>query len=80
MKTRKHPNLKQIKDPALKGWVRLYDQYFLHDEMLYRALCSRSNSHPQHVILIPFGLQAKILKILPGGPLGGHLGITRTED
>ena len=74
------PNLKQIKDPALKSWLRHYDQYFLHDEILYRALGNRSNSHPQHVILIPSGLQAKILKTLHDGPLGGHLGITRTEE
>ena len=82
MKTRKlpKPNLKQIKDPALKSWLRHYDQYFLHDEILYRALGNRSNSHPQHVILIPSGLQAKILKTLHDGPLGGHLGITRTEE
>ena len=84
MKTRKlpKPNLKQIKDPALKSWRRHYDQYFLHDEILYRALGlgNRSNSHPQHVILIPSGLQAKILETLHDGPLGGHLGITRTEE
>ena len=37
MKTRKlpKPNLKQIEDPALKSWFRHYDQYFLHDEILY---------------------------------------------
>ena len=82
MKIRKlpKPNLKQIKDPALKSWLRHYDQYFLHDEILYRALGNRSNFHPQHVILIPSGLQAKILKTPHDGPLGGHLGITRTEE
>ena len=33
MKTRKlpKPNLKQIKDPALKSWLRHYDQYCLSD-------------------------------------------------
>ena len=57
MKTRKSPKpkLTQIQDPALKSWFRHYDQieYFVHDEILYRALGSSSSSHPQHVILIP---------------------------
>ena len=46
LKTRKlpKPNLKQIKDPALKKWLRHYDQYFLHDEILYRAPDHKSNS------------------------------------
>ncbi len=82
MKTRKlpKPNLAQIHDPALKKWLRHYDQYFLHDEILYRALGKSSNSHPQHVILIPSALQADVLKSLHDRPLGGHLGITRTEE
>ena len=82
MKTCKSPKpkLTQIQDPALKSWFRHYDQYFVHDEILYRALGSSSSSHPQHVILIPSALQANILKTLHDGPLGGHLGITRTEE
>ena len=56
----------------MKSWLRDYDQYFLHDEILYRALGNRSKSHPEHVILIPSGLQAKIPKTLRVGPLGGH--------
>ncbi|CAB4022215.1 Transposon Ty3-G Gag-Pol poly, partial [Paramuricea clavata] len=82
MKTRKSPKpkLTQIQDPALKSWFRHYDQYFVHDEILYRALGSSNSSHPQHVMLIPPALQANILKTLHDGPLGGHLGITRTEE
>ncbi len=36
MKTRKlpKPNLAQTHDSALKKWLRHYDQYFLHDEIL----------------------------------------------
>ena len=61
LKTRKltKPNLTQIKDPALKKWLRHYDQYFLHDEILYPAPDNNSNSQPQHVILIPSALQAR---------------------
>ena len=82
LKTRKllKPNLKQIKNPALKKWLRHYDQYFSHDEILYRAPDHKSNSHLQHVILIPSALQDQVLKSLHDGPLGGHLGITRTEE
>ena len=78
LKTRKlpKPNLTQIKDSALKKWLREYDQYFLHDEIVYRAPDHKSNSHPQHVILIPSALQDQVLKSLHDGPLGGHLGIT----
>ena len=47
---------------------------------IYRALGNRNNSHSQQVILIPFSLQTEILKTLHDGPLGGHLGITRTEE
>ena len=49
-------------------------------EFLYRAPDHNSNSHPQHVILIPSALQDQVLKSLHEGPLGGHLGITRTEE
>jgi hypothetical protein len=83
MKTRKSPKpkLTQIQDPALKSWFRHYDQYFVHDEILYRVLIgSSSSSHSQHVILIPSALQANILKTLHDGPLGGHLCITHTEE
>ncbi len=45
-----------------------------------RALGKSSNSHPQYVLLIPSALQADVLKSLHDGPLGGHLGITRTEE
>ena len=76
LKTRKlpKPNLKQIKDPALKKWLRHYDQYFLHDEILYRAPDHKSNSHPQHVILIPSALQDQVLKSLHDArwPSGYH--------
>ena len=82
LKTRKlpKPNLTQIQDPALKKWLRHYDQYFLHVEILYRALGQGSSSHPQHVLLVPSGLQDQVLKSVHDGPLGGHLGITRTEE
>ena len=82
MKTRKQPkpNLKQLDDPVLKSWLKNYDKYFLHDEILYRAIGNRRNSHPHHVILIPSSMHANILKTLHDGPLGGHLGITRTEE
>ena len=82
MKTRKlpKPSLTQIKDPALKKWLRDYDQYFLHDEIVYRAPDHNSNLHPQHVILIPSALQDQVLKSLHDGPLGGHLCITRIEE
>ena len=62
LKTRKlpKPNLTQIKDPALKKWLRHYDQYFLQDEILYRAPHHNSNSHPQHVLLIPSTLQDQV--------------------
>ena len=82
MKTRKlpKPNLTQIQDPALKKWLRHYDQYFLHDEIIYRALGQRSSSHPQHFLLVPSGLEDQVLKSVHDVPLGGHLGITRTEE
>ena len=59
LKTRKLP----------KKWLRHYDQYFLHDEILHRAPDHKSNSHPQHVILIPSALQDQVLKSLHDGPL-----------
>ena len=56
------PNLKQIEDHALKSWLSNYGQYFLHDEIVYRAIGNKSNSHPQHVILIPSGCRRRFLK------------------
>ena len=81
-KTRKlsKPNLVEIRDPALKQWLRHYDQYFLHDNILYRALGKKGNSHPQNVLLIPPALHNQVMNSLHDGPLGGHLGITRTEE
>ena len=62
LKTRKlpKPNLTQIKDSALKKWLWHYGQYFLHDEILYRAPEHKSNSHPQYVISIPSALQDQV--------------------
>jgi hypothetical protein len=63
MKTHKlpKPNLTQIQDQAQKKWLRHYDQYFLHDEILYRALGKTRNLHPQHVILIPSPYKTRFL-------------------
>lgn len=82
MKTRGLPKPKPItiNDPVFKKWLKHYDQYFLRNSLLYRALGNNSDSFPRHVLLVPSALQDTILQALHDGPFSGHLGITRTED
>ena len=71
----------EITDHKALRWVHTMEANgCLARNIVQSYLGKSSNSYPQHVILIPSALQADVLKSLHDGPLGGHLGITRTEE
>ena len=55
-----------------------HDQYFLHDDILYRYTGKLDTEHtlePQ--LVLPIAWTSKILHNLHDGPLGAHVGITK---